>query len=175
MTGGTGDVSPQLLNMSTATSAANTFTQIEIGLPIPRFSQRKGKAIVVEMLKAFYNMPLKDNNYAAGGESSVAQAQVSTKSLAAIAFSDPTVFSFAEKEYRGAFTAAGTYSSVNLEPFQQDMTDGAGHGVLVATDSIFMGVNTSNFAGTGGFTVKLLYRWKEVNVEEYIGIVQSQQ
>lgn len=175
LTGGTGDVSPQLLSVTVIQTAANTFTQSSIGLPIPRFNQAKGKAIVFEVLKVFFNNPLKDNNYAAAGESSVTQAQIATRSQAAISFVDPATLAFCEKEYRGAFTAAGSYSSVLLEPYTYDCTDGAGHGLLVATDTIFIGVNTSNFAALAGFNVKILYRWKLVSVEEYIGIVQSQQ
>lgn len=55
------------------------------------------------------------------------------------------------------------------------MTDGAGHGVLVATDKIYM--LTASLAATGAqeAIVKILYRLVDVGLEEYIGIVQSQQ
>lgn len=64
-----------------------------------------------------------------------------------------------------------------------DLTDGAGHGVLVATDNVFLTLQTalSSIIGTsvGGITgvaeCAILYRFKEVGLAEYIGIVQSQQ
>ena len=67
---------------------------------------------------------------------------------------------------------------VDTNPTLRDLTDGAGHGILVATDSIFLtGYVPSNWYtnGTNTVFVKLLYRWKDVSLAEYIGIVQSQQ
>lgn len=168
------DVNPQYLKIALSTSAANTFTNLQLGIPIPRFQIQKNKSIVVEILKVYFNLPVKDNNYAAGGESSVAQAQLGTKTLSSIIFQDPSLIAFAEKEYRGAFTAAGSYSSVNMEPYTYDCTDGAGHGILVASENLNLGVNTTNFAAAGSFTVTVMYRFKMVNIEEYVGIVQSQ-
>lgn len=64
-----------------------------------------------------------------------------------------------------------------------DLTDGAGHGILIATDNIFLvvqGLLTSYGAATTGAIqafaqADLIYRFKEVALAEYIGIVQSQQ
>ena len=67
---------------------------------------------------------------------------------------------------------------VDDNPTMQDITDGAGHGVLVGTDSIYItGFVPSSWYLNGTNTVfaKLLYRWKDVSLAEYIGIVQSQQ
>jgi hypothetical protein len=55
-----------------------------------------------------------------------------------------------------------------------DLTDGAGHGLLIATDNIFMTVYSTNTGVANEVGCKILYRWKNVSVEEYIGIVQSQ-
>jgi hypothetical protein len=175
LTGGTGDVNPQLLTMSLSTSAANTFTQSTIPFPLSRFGNKKGKAIVVEILKAFPDLPVWDANPAAGGQVALVLWQLATTNQTLIGTADPTVLLFGQKEYRGAFTAAGSYFGIAQEPAWIDFTDGAGHGLLVGTDQVFYGVNTTNFAGAATFTLKILYRFKEVNVEEYIGIVQSQQ
>jgi hypothetical protein len=64
-----------------------------------------------------------------------------------------------------------------------DLTDGAGHGILIATDNIYLGVNASlssfNLGDAdpivGGVSANLIYRFKEIGLSEYIGIVQSQQ
>lgn len=174
LTGGTGDVSPQLITASITMSAANTFTETTIATPVSRIATRKGKAMVLELLKTYWDLPVKDNNYAAGGESSLVTADLSVSPAAGLAVSSPLILSVVNKEYRGAFTAAGTYSSVQVEPVVVDFTDGAGHGVLIGTDQIFIGLTTTNFAGAGSCTCRILYRFKEVSVEEYIGIVQSQ-
>lgn len=175
LTGGTGDVSPQLLSLSLATSAANVFTELAVAVPIARFQQARGKSVVMEILKVYTDAPVKDNNPVAGGETSAAFTQLSTISRTTIDFGNPRTVAFANKEYRGAFTATGSYSTVINEPYMMDLTDGAGHGVLVATDTLFLDVQTTNFTATATFAVKILYRFKEVALSEYIGIVQGQQ
>lgn len=69
-------------------------------------------------------------------------------------------------------------------PDWHDLTDGAGHGVLVATDNIWLSIlATAATADAGENAVlnvassncDLFYRFKEVTLQEYIGIVQSQQ
>jgi hypothetical protein len=58
-----------------------------------------------------------------------------------------------------------------------DVTDGAGHGILVATDQIFVGGIEAGItlAGSSLMGARIMYRWKNVSLTEYIGIVQSQQ
>lgn len=175
VTGGTGDYSPQLLTVAITMTGANTYTESSIPLPQNRFQIKKGKSIVVEVLKTIWDLPVKDNNPGAAGEASLALAQLSTISLAAISSAETHVFAYAQKEYRGAFTAAGSYAAVIHEPFVLDTTDGAGHGFLVATDNIFLAANTSNFTAAATMVCKILYRFKEIGLEEYIGIVQGQQ
>jgi hypothetical protein len=75
----------------------------------------------------------------------------------------------------GAFTAAGTYSQPADNVLLHDLTDGMGHGYLVATDNLFLLLNTSGFAAVASVTIKILYRWKNIGLQEYVGIVQSQQ
>lgn len=174
LTGGSGDVSPQLLTATVTMSAANTLTEVSIPTPVTRIATRKGRAMVIECLKIFMDLGVKDNNYAAGGESSVITAILAVTTTIGLPNASSLILALINKEYRGAFTAAGSYSSVQVEPIVVDLTDGAGHGVLVGTDQIFLGVTTTNFAAASTGTMRLLYRFKEVSVEEYIGIVQSQ-
>lgn len=77
----------------------------------------------------------------------------------------------------------GVFSTDNESIDIHDLTDGAGHGILVATDQIFltqqtgltsMGGSTADTI-TGFVQADLIYRFKEVKLQEYIGIVQSQQ
>jgi len=65
-----------------------------------------------------------------------------------------------------------------------DLTDGAGHGILIATDNVYLafdvlisspaGNNISVLVGSY-LQADLIYRFKNVSLQEYIGIVQSQQ
>lgn len=62
LTGGTGDVNPQLYRLFiTGTPTASTTTSVEsrnyasFPVPVPKFSQKDGRAIVMEILKIRWN------------------------------------------------------------------------------------------------------------------------
>lgn len=175
ITGGTGDFSPQLLTAEVVMTAANTFTEVQVPIPVSRFATLKGKSIVFEVLGVDFYMPAKDNNPAAGGEVSLAVCALTTTATTSINFNNPRTFSAHAREYRGAFTALGSYQSIAIEPFQDTLEDGHGNGFLVATDNIYLAGVTSAYTGAGTFVVKILYRFKAISLEEYIGIVQGQQ
>lgn len=176
LTGGSGDVNPQYLSLPIVNqTVANTYFELAFPTPIPRTRITNGRATVMEMLRIMFNLPEADTNNIATGSNLVANAHLSTRALAAVSFANPAIFAYQEKNMRGAFTAAGTYGTVTHEPNILDLTDGAGHGILVATDNIYFGVNTIGFLGVAGFACKIIYRMKNVSVEEYVGIVQSQQ
>jgi len=71
------------------------------------------------------------------------------------------------------FTTSGT--NMVEQPAVFDMTDGAGHGILIATDFIHLQVFSATTGNAVEARLKFLFRWKNVSIEEYIGIVQSQQ
>lgn len=58
--------------------------------------------------------------------------------------------------------------------YRKNFSDGAGHGYLIATDSIFARLFTGGTGVANTAYIRLLYRFKEVDLAEYIGIVQSQ-
>lgn len=167
LTGGTGDVNPQILTARVVQSAADTTTTQEILLPVPRPSSRKGRSIVMEILRVKYN--ISDLVTPAG------QIQVLgflSTSSSATTLSDPTSFSNFSRDGLFATAVGFAYSS---RRFEDDLTDGAGHGFLVATDGIFFTLISTNTGAANISTAKIFYRFKEVSLEEYIGIVQGQQ
>lgn len=175
LTGGTWDVSPQLLSVNLSQIAANTYAEGTIVVPQNRFNTTPSEAIVMEVLKVFFNLSEPDSNPAAAGSAVIIQAVLSTRaSPSLLPYNSPFVIAMGEKVLRGAFTAAGTYGVELMEPFMQDLTDGAGHGVLVATDQMLLGLNTVGFTAVGSVNMKILYRFKRIGLAEYIGIVQSQ-
>lgn len=170
------DVNPQWLvfpNMRLV--AANTYTEIEVVIPINRLHQSRGKAVIMEVLKIWMDHPTYDGVYAPAGGVAQSIAQVSTQSLSGLSLSGPTTLAFTDNKYRGAFSAGGSFDTMVDGPEVVDLTDGAGHGVLVATDRIFFGASTLGWNNAAAFNARVLYRWKEVGLTEYIGIVQSQQ
>ena len=178
LTGGTDDGNPQYLNGSLTLSAANTTTTVTLGTPIVRVGpQTGGEAIIMEILKVYAVLPVIDLDAAAATIRNIAlQFSTASYGTTATVFDDPRTFAFFQRQVRNAFTAAGTgLLDINEDPMVYDCTDGAGHGILVATDNIFIQGSTTNQTAASGFNFKILYRFKRVSLVEYIGIVQSQQ
>ena len=178
LTGGTHDVNPQFISGRVTLTAANTLSSFTLSTPIVRVGQSGGKATIMELLKIFLKYPAVDADAAAATgrrfDISFSTTEQGTTTLAEI--NNPRVIMAATHEVRNAFTAAGTgLLDVQEDPRVIDLTDGAGHGVLIATDNIFVQANTAGQAGASSIDFKLLYRFKDVSLVEYIGIVQSQQ
>jgi hypothetical protein len=58
-----------------------------------------------------------------------------------------------------------------------DLTDGAGHGIIFAGQNLYLtnSPTTTNGSNAGeSFKARILYRWKNVSLTEYIGVVTSQ-
>lgn len=177
LTGGTKDVNPQYLSGLITLSAANTATEVTLGTPIVRVGpQTGGKSIIMEILKLYVDFPAIDADAAAATARAMTFSVQTVASTAVTTLDNPRNIAFLSLDNRNAFTAAGTGTlSERVDPSVWDFTDGAGHGVLVATDNIFLAANTQGQAGASVFRFKILYRFKEVSLVEYIGIVQSQQ
>lgn len=175
LTGGSGDVNPQFMNLSATQTAADAFTQVTFPIPIQRL-QNSGRAQVMEILKVFCESAAL-TTVAAGAINHRISVQMTTKSFAAeVLLSEPTCFFRYQKDNINAFTATGTGGLYQeFEPNIQDFTDGAGHGILVASDNIFLGIASLATGAANNVQVKILYRWKDVSIQEYVGIVQSQQ
>lgn len=184
LTGGTNDVNPQWLCSNDLTlNIGQNITEVGIPLPIQRISTPQGKAQIIEVLKVHWQMsgflptPIGTASFgifanlstkSAGG--SLAQAQDAPHHGYCI--DNNNIVIYTDQSTNGsAFWQFET-------PTRHDLTDGAGHGVLVATDQIFV----TAFKPVGIATtapsvvhVRILYRVKDVGLAEYIGIVQSQQ
>src|SRR3546814_10822105 len=72
---------------------------------------------------------------------------------------------------RVLFRSAGFALTSRVNEF--DLTDGSGRGILVATDSLYLNLNTVNTGRINYVHAKIIYRLKNVTLQEYVGIVQS--
>lgn len=176
--GGTGDINPQWFNMNVNTLAA-TYSDTATPMPVQRLNN-KSNSMVMEVLKIEFGI---------GGTQTIVPTAATAASLrwylttTSFGTTEPTVQQVTGKVLGRAridvLAAAGSAGQSAIDTLKLvDLTDGAGHGILAATDSLFLGTiqtgaTNPSTAGTG--TCRILYRWKNVGLAEYIGIVQSQQ
>lgn len=177
LTGGTGDLNPQYMILYAQQTTANNYVIANFPIPINRFAQRRGKAMVMELLKVAYSANLATNLNVVGSQTCYWQSQISTKEQSSLDPSDGTVIDYVSDQitiYQPA-TPTAAVARWAQQPIVHDLTDGAGHGIIIATDRIYLWFNTVQFSNPVATWVRLYYRFKEVSLEEYVGMVQSQQ
>lgn len=187
LTGGSGDVNPQWFNLSTVQASADANTTTAFALPVQRLNNKTGKSLVMEILRICWDLPLYEppaaSTFSSYGFLSTKDpglpqpaTSISLNTAVQIRKAGTTLDYIARTIQTGVSNSA---TAIYDEPVYHDVQDGAGHGVLVATDTIYLSIATAvaSSTATGQFnniTARLLYRWKEVSLQEYIGIVQSQ-
>lgn len=187
MTGGTGDIKPQLL--TTTAIQANTGAPVEeyvvttINLPVPRIGSIKGKATITEILKVwFYNSPNNTPDTTFAMWCTLATTDLNHKTGDSTSGGFPGLQFKNDISFPSALVGDFTSRSASLTetdnhdkmPTEYDLTDSNGNGVLVATDTMYF-VCASLQANIGQtWVAKILYRMVDVPIQEYVGIVQSQ-
>ncbi len=179
VTGGTGDIKPQLMTLSAGLAGAVAdYVTDRVSLPVPRFGTMKTKATIVELLWVDWYMAYEDfsdtTNLNWGFLSTTTlrtDGETSTSATLRDDILDPRTFALAIQTRN--LTTSGS-SSLTM-PVRINLTDMNGNGILIATDSLT--VTGGNVGGTavGSYSCKVAYRMVNVGVAEYVGIVQSQQ
>lgn len=189
LTGGTLDVNPQWWTLGKVKQTGpNTVTTEAILVPINRYPQGKnGRVNVIEILKVMWEtfaFPLWTNNGQVNLGGLTATLSTRNPGGSYPVMEDPSVIDFVVKDWYGSGSSgAATQTAATLwvdeEPVLHDLTDGAGHGILLATDQVYITLGTYGMSNQANelaeVKVKILYRYKQVSLTEYIGIVQSQQ
>lgn len=181
LTGGSGDVNPQYMVSSIEVKGLNGI--VGTPLPIPRLQQQNGKQLVMEFLQIdfCFSSPIPATITSTALDIVMAiTTNPNQQPLQSRLFQDPRVIALSSKMLFWAISP--TAPTDYLVPFglnridSVDLTDNAGHGILVATDTIYFTAILANaFPATIELDARIMYRFKEVGLAEYVGIVQSQQ
>lgn len=166
LTGGSGDVNPQWLKFTVTQSGADTTTTQS--QPVPVIRAREGLTpTIIEVLRVLF---FTDGFAEADAVSTIV---LTTKNFGTTAVSAVEPSAIAMARWFTRITTSGEIAPIY--PIQIDLTDDAGHGVLVATDNVFLQCNSASTGLTNVVHCWILYRMKRVGTLEYVGIVQSQQ
>lgn len=164
LTGGTKDVNPQTMSCSLIVPAGSgSKTQVqEVALPVQRLNNRN-RSMVMEVLGLHFIIEGDDSHHLHFG---LATSKPTSSSGIVPSLSDANVF-FEDRAYVATLNTAPAGLQYNLH-------DGAGHGILLAADKVYLfGYTTS--AEKMVVDCRVTYRWKNVSLTEYIGIVQATQ
>ncbi len=168
LTGGTGDVNPDPISFVLTESAANTFTQLEIPLPTRGISP-----VATARQNAIFEMLWVDLQVGVDGlvDADELRWQLSsTSQTAEVSMDLPSVY-ISDKDVLGVVTS-GSFTFHSMRRYQ--FTSGDGHGVLIATDALFMGIKGVSLAAASTMRGKIYGRIKFVGLQEYLGLTLKQ-
>lgn len=180
VTGGTGDVKPQILTLSTGIApAVGQYVVGQVSLPVARFGGMKTKTTVIEMLWVDWYLNLRNTADATTfefGYLSTSSLRVTAETVNSVKMEedvgDPRTFAYVliDKVLNG-----GSGQLADVHPQRINLTDMNGNGILIATDTITIvgGAFANQIAGS--YIAKVCYRTVNIGISEYVGIVQSQQ
>ncbi len=176
-TGGTGDVRPQVLSINALQATIGQEQVTVFPTPVPRTGFEQDLAQVMEVLSVQVYV-----HHATVSPVGLSYAILSTRSIGSVTGAPISQVSI--RQQVASASAFASYIEVVDVPVGQsidvsypkliDFRDGAGHGVLIATDSVILTHGAVAAGGPIDVTMKILYRMINIGVMEYVGIVQSQ-
>lgn len=179
LTGGTKDVNPQIVRLDCVMDVSDTTQSFEFSLPVSPVSQvTTSRANVIEVFRIYcwFHTPWTTPSNAAWHESSQVCA-VTTRSHGTtdVHPADSDCIALFDKKYIGAFTAGGSMISEVSDPHVMEFTDQQGHGLVIATDKLYVQLQNADCnAMKTRCQLHVHYRYKAVNLYEYIGVVTGQ-
>lgn len=179
LTGGTGDVNQQTYTISTSVVTTTGSVSTQFPVPVPKFSSGIDKAIVMELLGVQWDLVSPPTPTAVSLDTSSISVSLTTnpthQTTVTNLMQDPRSLSTFRRQWQniGIPVSAVEWDLTEYD----DLTDQAGHGILVGSDNVYLDVlsTATGYVQSGSIVARLFYRMKEVKLVEYIGIVQSQQ
>jgi hypothetical protein len=191
LTGGSGDVNPQMFRVSGVfenSGSSGTIAELLdwVYFLLPTSPVQRSRPLVFELLKVIWGIDfpfVPENttpdtpivNRIATIEAFLSTAQFFTD-VSSIQVSDPSIFAYQKVTTTWTDNPGVQNLAIGQNTYTQDFTDGAGHGILVASQQIALVCAMVGCNGNSDCTISayMIYRFKEVGLEEYIGIVESQ-
>lgn len=166
------DLHPQYITANSVMTAADTEGVFVINMPLPRVNMgSSGRSWCIEVIAVdwFYGSTLQ------ASANTVREWNLYTGTFTAAQASgmgDGRAFCGLQQRL-GFGTAVGFVFYPGSG--RVELTDGAGNGFLVASDTMTLRNSSSGTTAAQDITVKIWYRFVSVGMAEFVGIVQSQQ
>lgn len=168
------DVNPQFLRQRVVESAANTYTEAEINMPVVQ-NYEGDYAMVLELLKVIAYLTQPD---LVNAVNTLVAAHLSDKVNTAVVLPhDASCICPFERDTRCLDTSGGTDATITAvgapNPIVIDFTDSNGNGILYGKQKLYLGIKGTNNSAAKQLSVMILYRMKKVKASELIGIIQN--
>lgn len=163
------DAFPNYLSGELTLSAQNTFTTTRVNTPIPRIATSGRNPTIMEILWVDWQPSALDLI----ADSDLVQAMISVGSVPTtmLGISDGSVLTKIVLDTQ--LTTSG--ETILKLPLRSDLQSTDGYGQLLASDAFHVSASSTGQAAATVWQWRLYYRFVQVPVTEYIGIVQSEQ
>lgn len=169
LTGGTGDVNPQVYGIVVAQTGNDVASETEIPVPVLRMGMSMSRAQVIEVTRVEFEVP-----FPLVGELDLVQlfeCSLTSRSIGASVSSMAEPNLLAKFHRRNITQAGGTPASLSTIDtpaiITYDLTDGAGHGLLVTSANLYFQQNTTTTGQTNSWGVRVFYRFKQIGARAF--------
>ena len=163
------DEYPNFISGVLALSGANTFTTQQVFTPIPRLKVSGNKATVMELL--WVDTEWEGTDIVASGDFLQVGMSIGAVPTAVLSLSDPRTIITSFQEF-SALTSGGNFLQT---PLRSELQSTDGFGALLASDAFHVSALTGGMAGASSVHWRVYYRFVEITVAEFVGLVQSTQ
>lgn len=170
LTGGANDVNPQILTVNREIVSAGTWDETVANMPLnpnpPRFGSQ-----AIELLKIYWYLPVLPHTDIT---TFWLEAQLATQHMTSYTPNHVNVITHFRRDWR-SIVANGFSDQETPSIFMHDFTDNAGHGIILCAPKVYLSArNSGNFGAAYFISCRILYRFKNIGMSEYIGVVQNQ-
>lgn len=166
------DVFPNFLTGTIQQTGDDDFTTVLVNTPIPRIQTSRGgqRATVMELLWVELMFPQIDMK-AAPAVSYIFQMVIGTVPVGIITFNNPRVIMMKRLDTHTVVEGG----AITEQPLVYDMQSKDGHGYLLAAESFHVSIFTVLSGVTNTAEWRMYYRFIDIPLSEFIGLVQSTQ
>jgi len=167
------DQYPNFLSGTIRQTSSDAFTTTQIFTPIPRLKTIGNRATVMELLwmdiKSGIDLILLNTQWDF-------QLSIGTKPAGIIGWQDPRVF-VNVGAHSNIVLAGGSGRGISTTQlmYRYDFQSNDGFGFLLASDAFHQSIDSFNTNTINGIEWKLFYRFVDIPLAEFVGIVQSTQ
>ncbi len=169
LTGGTGDTNPQVYGIVVTQTGDDNGQETELPVPVLRMGMSMTRAQVIEVTKVEFQLPYPPVGIA--DSTQTYSCSLTSRSIGAFiaSLAEPNLLAKFEKQVN--FEHIGTGDGLTVTTHEAikvfDLTDGAGHGILVTSANLYFQMNTSNTASPSTFGVRIFYRFKQIGARAF--------
>ena len=160
---------PQYIATSLTMTGANDFTTDRIQLPVNRLRVSGGRAQMVELL--WVETTFITHDFAAANDEITFSLSIGPTPTTVVRLFNPDSVMYRDQHFDVVTSGGGFLENTKRTELQS--LDG--FGFLVASDELHAAADTVGMAAAVTIDIRIYYRHVTVPIEEFIGLVQSQQ